>query len=104
VARRLLDAYGTRKIWWHDQVDGKIAIEEEDDCSEALFIAKHAGDCGSPLVDTDGMRLQRIMPAHVVSRAMSEGWFHDRAAIKRWANSEEGMAFAIEHNGRKQTL
>lgn len=42
----------------------------------------------------------RVIPQHVMDRAFKEGWFNDRAAWKRWANSDEGKTFGIERNGR----
>lgn len=51
---------------------------------------------------TDGMRPERVIPAWVLEQSMREGW--DTKRWRAWANSPEGRAFGIEHNGKIKTL
>lgn len=53
---------------------------------------------------TDGMRMQRVIPQHVLARAMAEGWLHCADSWRRWANSPEGAAWGVEYDGKVQKL
>lgn len=46
----------------------------------------------------------RIIPQHVLDQSFREGWFNDKAAWKRWANSEAGRLFGIERKGKVPTV
>lgn len=52
----------------------------------------------------DGMRLEAVIPAHVLRQSYIEGWFHDEERWRRWANDPANRAFRIEHHGRVKTL
>jgi hypothetical protein len=103
---------GSRMLAAYDEDKDALTVWEEFDPSYELKLAKILSD--EPTCKADGMRRERIIPEHVrreriipehvLSRAFTEGWFHDPLAWKRWANSEEGRVFAIEHNGKVNRL
>ena len=99
----LLDALGESHTIFHYEQDGKFAIETRHDDTGAKNLVTEINQMGLS-GKADGMRQERIIPAHVLDRAFQEGWFNDKAAWKRWANGSEGMLYAIEYNGRKNQL
>lgn len=99
---RLLDHYGDTVEIFHGHGDGSFSIETRHDAGPAERAAAILSD--EDTAKADGMRLERIIPPHVLERSVTEGWFHDQAAWRRWANSSEGHHFAVRHNGRVKAL
>lgn len=107
--KALIDHYrradGTEvKTYIHLNADGedKHRIATEFDSTflhEQLKIFSSQEKC-----EADGMRLERVVPMHVLDRAMHEGWLHDDKKWREWANSPEGRNWAIEHKGRINKL
>lgn len=105
--RRLLDHYETptgrvREWFMYDSETGRAAIQTEHDSAEAQRLASILTD--QQTAEADGMRAERIIPSYVLDRAFAEGWFNDKAAWRRWANSSEGRVFAIEHDSKVKRL
>lgn len=100
---RLLDAYGSSREIMHFDDNGDVIIQELHDVEPTIELAKAASEI---LGDkpADGMRLEAMIPAHVLNQAFREGWFHDKAAWKRWANDPGNKAFRVEHGGRVRSL
>ncbi len=99
----LLDALGESRTIFHFEQDGKFAVEtrHDDTGAKALVEALNDSDLSRK---ADGMRLERVIPAHVLDRAFQEGWFNDKARWKQWANGEEGRMYGVEYNGRINQL
>lgn len=77
-----------RKIIYHEQ-DGRTFIETRQDVEPILEAARIlAGE--TPGKD---FRHAAFIPDVVLERAFREGWFHDRAAWKRWANDPANAGF-----------
>jgi hypothetical protein len=101
--KRLLDAFDYSAEVMHFDTDGSIYIEEVHDVEPTIELAKQA----SEIMDgkkADGMRLEAMIPAHILNEAFRLGWFHDKEAWKRWANDPNNKAFRVEHNGRVNRL
>jgi hypothetical protein len=103
MSKILVDSSFDSRTWAdYDEDKDALTVWEEFNADADLRLAKILSDKTKP--KADGMRQERIIPEHVLSRAFSEGWYHDKAAWKRWANSEEGMALAVQHNGKINRL
>lgn len=103
MAKTLIDSSADSRTWAdYNQLTDELTVWEEFNSAPDLKLAKILSD--EKKCKADGMRQERIIPEHVLSRAFHEGWFHDPMAWKRWANSEEGRAFAIEYNGKVNRL
>ncbi len=88
--RRLLSRRGGRVEIAHlDAADGVLAIETREDCAPIAAAARTIAE-RPPGRD---FRHAAFVPSHVLDRAFREGWFHDAAAWKRWANDAENRAF-----------
>lgn len=99
---RLLNATAHKVDIWHDQGDGRAVVELVEDCGPVI---RQVRDLTEAQPDRhDGMRLEAVIPAHVMRRAYVEGWFHDEERWRRWANDPGNRAFRIEHQGRVKTL
>lgn len=79
----LLDlvADSRRKTIYHEE-SGKTYIESRQDVAPIIQAAKELWDDKPPL----DMRRVALIPETVLNQAFNEGWFHDTAAWKRWAN------------------
>ena len=99
----LIDSNGESSTFFHKVEEDKYVIQNvhDDTGTKELLKAYNETD---PSRQADGMRLERVIPAHVLDRAFSEGWFNDKAAWRRWANGEEGRLYGIEYNGRVNSL
>jgi hypothetical protein len=70
-----------RKLVYHEE-DGKTYVETRQDVSGIIQAAKIIAD---EVPDKD-FRHAAFIPDSELNRAFTEGWFHDPAAWKRWAN------------------
>ena len=78
-----------RKTIYHELEGGRMAIETRQDVEPIVAAARIlAGE--TPGRD---FRHAAFIPEIVVDRAMREGWLHDKAAWKRWANDPANAAF-----------
>ncbi len=86
----LLDvvADSRRKIIYHEQ-DGQTFIETRQDVAPVIKAAQEMF-CDKPPLD---MRRVALIPETVINQAFNEGWFHDEAAWKRWANDPANACF-----------
>lgn len=87
---RLLDALpdARRKTILHDE-DGKQWIESRQDVEPVIKAAKILAE------ETPGkdFRHAAFIPESELNRAFTEGWFHDAAAWKRWANDPANACY-----------
>ena len=79
----LLDlvADGRRKTILHEE-DGRQFVESRQDVAPIVAAARIIAD-QPPGKD---FRHAAFVPEAVLNQAFNQGWFHDRAAWKRWAN------------------
>jgi hypothetical protein len=77
-----------RKLVWHEQ-DGRAFIETRQDVEGIVEAARIVAD-QPPGRD---FRHAAYIPDVVLEQAFREGWFHDPAAWKRWANDPANAAF-----------
>lgn len=77
-----------RKLIYHEQ-DGKTFVESRQDVSHIIAAAKIISDV-PPGKD---FRHAAFVPKSVLDQAFNEGWFHDKAAWKRWANDPANAEF-----------
>ena len=88
--REILSAEGGRaEIFSYDFTDDTARIIEIEDCGPITEAARVMAD-RRPGAD---FRHVAYIPGHVLNRAFREGWFHDRAAWKRWANDPDNADF-----------
>lgn len=106
MAAQLLSDYGSTKTILHRDAHrpDEFHVELKEDCESLIQRAKSISELRSGFKNSDGWRHQRVVPNHVLNRALIEGRMKDDAWWKSWANSPEGMVFATEHNGRKEML
>ena len=102
--RRLLHHRGRKAVWWQEE-DNKTHIWNEytDDADDKAALAKLATELEDGKRH-DGMRLEAIIPAHVLEDSLRDGSFHDDGHWRRWANDPANKAFRVEHGGRIKRL
>lgn len=77
-----------RKTILHEE-DGKQWVETRQDLAPIVQAAKEMW-CDNPPMD---MRRVALIPKTVLDAAINDGWFHDEAAWKRWANDPVNACF-----------
>jgi hypothetical protein len=77
-----------RRVIIHKE-DGVSRVETQQDVSPIIKAAKAMSE-QTPGKD---MRHAAFIPKTVLDQAFIEGWFHDKAAWKRWANDPANEAF-----------
>lgn len=77
-----------RKTIYHEE-DGRTFVETRQDVDPVIKAAKDMW-CEKPPLD---MRRVALIPEAVLNQAFNEGWFHDEAAWKKWANDPANAAF-----------
>jgi hypothetical protein len=88
--KQLLDAIPhARRVTIMHEHEGKHLIESRQDCDHIVEAAKILSDV-EPGKD---FRHAAFIPETVINQAMVEGWFHDKAAWKKWANDPNNAAF-----------
>lgn len=83
-----------RKTIMHE-VDGKHFVESRQDVTHIVEAAKIMAE-EKPGKD---FRHAAYIPETVLNQAMVEGWLHDRAAWKKWANDPANACYRT-WNGR----
>lgn len=79
----------TRELFSYDFATEETRIIEIEDCGPLVEAARILAD-QPPGKD---FRHAAYIPQYVFNRAFREGWLHDKAAWKRWANDPENAAF-----------
>lgn len=102
MSGRVLHATPGKVDVWHDLGDGRAAVEMLIDRDPVIREVREISDANAK--PHEAMRLEAVAPPDVVRRAYAEGWFHDPAAWRRWANDPQNRPFRIERNGRVKTL
>lgn len=77
-----------RMVVYHEE-DGKTYSEIRQDTAPIIRAAKDMW-CDNPPIE---MRRVALIPKATLDRAFLEGWFHDEAAWKRWANDPANACF-----------
>lgn len=77
-----------RKVIYHEE-DGKTFVETRQDVAPIIAAAKEMW-CDNPPLD---MRRVAVIPKTVLDDALIEGWFHDEATWKRWANDPANACY-----------
>lgn len=80
----------SRRLTIYHEEDGVTRVESRQDVEPIMRAAAEIME----LPKNKSMTLVRLIPEVVFNRACTEGWLHDDAAWRRWANSPEGKAFA----------
>lgn len=79
----------SKTIFHADQ--GKYFVETRQDVGPILEAAKVLAD--EPPCKETGMRFVCFIDDATLSRAMTEGWMHDKEAWRRWAKDRDNRAF-----------
>jgi hypothetical protein len=79
----------SRRLTIYAEEDGKTFVETRQDCEHIIRAASIIAD-QAPGKD---FRHAAFIPEIVLNQAMLEGWFHDKAAWKRWANDPANEQF-----------
>lgn len=93
MARRAIldmDPLARRKTEYVEE-DGKTYIQTKQDCQSIVDAAKAM----SELPQSKDFKHVAIIPQEVINQAMLEGWFHDKARWKKWANDPDNRAFRV---------
>lgn len=77
-----------RQTIYHEE-DGRKYIETRQDVEPVIKAAQEMF-CDNPPLD---MRRVALIPESVLNQAFNEGWFHDEAAWKRWANDPANACY-----------
>lgn len=80
------DPFKRVKIIYHED-DGKTFVETRQDASHLTEAAKILADV--PPDPETGLRFICEIDEATYNRAIIEGWFHDRAAWRRWASDPD---------------
>lgn len=97
---RILSIDGQKRDIWHDQGDGSAVVELVEDCAPIVQQVRDLGETGGRV--HEAMRLEAIIPAHIMRRSYLEHWDDDD--WRRWANDPDQRAFRIPYDGRVKTL
>lgn len=90
--RAVLDADPvSRRVTWYAEEDGRQYIQTKQDCESIVKAAKAM----SELPQSKDFKHVAIIPQEVLNQAMLEGWFHDKARWKAWANDPDNRAFRV---------
>jgi hypothetical protein len=82
----------SRRITYYAEEDGKNYIQTKQDCTAIVEAAKAM----SELPHNDpSMKPVALIPEEVLNQAMLEGWFHDKAKWRAWANDPDNKHFRI---------
>jgi len=77
-----------RETLYHEE-DGRTFVETRQDIEPVVAAARIVAE-EPPGAD---FRHAAFIPEAVLNRAFVEGWFHDAAAWKRWANDPANAMF-----------
>ena len=86
----LLDAVpeSRRKTILHEE-NGRCWIESRQDVAPLIEAARIVADAPP----NPELRHAAFIPETELNRAFTEGWFHDKAAWKRWANDPANACY-----------
>lgn len=88
--KKLLDLHeGERRRVIIHKEDGVSRVETQQDVTPIIAAAKAM----SEVTPGKDMRHAAFIPKTVLDQAFIEGWFHDKAAWKRWANDPANECF-----------
>lgn len=97
--REIYDSFGAvvRRVQYNtatvdSRQGGEMHFVSEQDCDPIL--AANARDRDDDQAKRQ-YRLAARIPIEVISRAMREGWFNDKAAWRRWMNDGDNAAFRV---------
>lgn len=87
----LLDSYAGKKeiFHWDPNAPDSFTIQTAEDCTPLVKAANIMAD-EEPGKD---FRHAAYIPQSVMNDAFRDGWFHDKAAWKKWANDPENKRF-----------
>lgn len=92
----------------YDGETDSLTVKRHYDYSNLLHghdLAQQAKDAGRPIkMDGKDFWLIADIPADVWERSIREGWAHDKAKWRQWANDPGNRNFVYERNGRKIRL
>jgi hypothetical protein len=100
MGKRLLDQVGSVKTWVDVDIHGNATVWDEFDVEREIRAVEVLSDMDKKHHVTEWCRHERVIPQFVMDRAHAEGWRYDPEAWARWANSEEGRFFAVQHDGK----
>jgi hypothetical protein len=83
------DAEKRVKIIYHEE-DGKTFVETRQDTTHLIEAAKLLAEI--PPDPETGLRFICNIDEATYNRAIIEGWFHDKAAWRRWASNPDNRA------------
>ena len=90
--KAILDALpDARRVTIMHEHEGKHLVESRQDCTHIVEAAKILSE-QAPGKD---FRLAAVIPETVLNQAMLEGWFHDKARWRQWANDPDNRAFRV---------
>jgi hypothetical protein len=81
----------SRRITWYAEEDGKSFTYTEQDATHIAEAAKVLAEV--PPDPETGWRFVCAIPEAVLNQSMIEGWFHDKAAWRKWARNPDNRAF-----------
>jgi hypothetical protein len=89
----LLSAYipERMKTVYRETRNGVTTIETRQDAEPIIEWVKKNRDLGRDEIFTHIAEV----PIAVMNQAMAEGWFHDQAAWKKWANNPDNRDFRV---------
>ncbi|HSE58227.1 MAG TPA: hypothetical protein VLA99_05955 [Nitrospiraceae bacterium] len=88
----ILDALpgAKRKTIAHEE-DGVWRVESRQDCEHIVKAAKIM----SEMPQSKDFKLAAVIPETVLNQAFLEGWFHDKAKWREWANDPQNREFRV---------
>lgn len=86
-----MDTVKRKKVIYHEE-DGKTYIETRVDNAGLVEGAKIMREYA---VHDKEFKPVCVIPEDVLNRSFTEGWFHDTAAWKRWANDPSNRDFRL---------
>lgn len=102
--RQLLYRRGRKAVWFQDDGDAVHTWNEYDgEADDKVKLARQMTELEDGRRH-DGMRLEALIPAHVLEDSFAQGWFHDDKAWRRWANDPDNKHFRVEHGGKVKRL
>lgn len=107
--KRLLYKRGAKSVWFAKE-DGLIATwnEYQNEADEQVARARMQTEIQGGRTRFDGMRLEAMVPAHVLGESMRKtpdrpyGWTPDD--WKKWANDPDNRDFRVQYDGRIKRL
>jgi hypothetical protein len=85
------DPLRRRKVSYVEEGDERYIVTEQD-CKGVVAAAKAM----SELPHNDkSLKPVALIPEEVLNQSMLEGWFHDKAKWRAWANDPDNRAFRI---------